>query len=326
MKPIKFAIMGAGGIGRKMAKTILHMKEIQAYGVGARSRERAQQFADEFGFLKAYGSYEQLLADPEVELVYIGTPHSHHLDCAKMCLEAGKHVLCEKPLMVNAGQAEEIFRLAEQKGLLITEAMWPRYMPMAKTLNETCESGAIGKIHSVVANIGYNLANVPRLMDPALAGGALLDVGIYAINFAAMVLGDDLEILSSSRMLSERGIDLQNSMTLQNPQGQMAVLHSSILGWSDHQGLICGEQGYIVVDEITNFGSISVFDSEKRQIARYERPEQISGYEYEVQAAVKAIREGKRECPQMPHSTTLKTMKLMDALRKDWGVRYPFEG
>lgn len=326
MKPTKFAILGAGGIGRKMAQTILHIKEVQAYAVGARDEERARQFAGEFGFAKAYGSYEQMLADPEVELVYIGTPHSHHEECAKMCLEAGKHVLCEKPLMVNAGQAEAIFQLAERKGLLMTEAMWPRYMPMAKTLMEVCQSGMIGGIRSVAANIGYDLTDVPRLMDPALAGGALLDVGIYALNFAAMVLGDDLEIVSSSAMLSERGVDLQNSMTLQSPAGEMAVLHSSILGWSNHQGLICGEKGYIVVDEITNFGSIEVFDSDKRQIASYERPKQISGYEYEVLAAVQAIREGKQQCSQMPHSTTLTMMKWMDALRKKWGVQYPFEG
>ena len=167
---LKMAIMGAGAIANKMAATITKMNDVEAYAIAARDEDRAEKFAEEYGFTKFYGSYEEMLKDPEVELVYIATPHSHHYKCAKMCLEAGKHVLCEKAFTVNAAQAEKILRLAEEKKLLLTEAIWTRYMPSRDMINKLIEDGVIGEVTSLTANLGYELSQVKRIWNPKLAG------------------------------------------------------------------------------------------------------------------------------------------------------------
>ena len=192
---MKIGILGAGGIAVQMAKTVAGMKDVENYAVAARSFERAQAFAEKYGFSKAYGSYEEMLADPQVDLVYIATPHSHHYLHAKMCLEAGKNVLCEKAFTVNADQARKLFALAKEKNLLITEAIWTRYMPSRKMIDDIISSGVIGEVTAVTANLNYAISEVERIRKPELAGGALLDVGVYTINFASMVLGDKQQIL-----------------------------------------------------------------------------------------------------------------------------------
>ena len=192
---MKIGILGAGGIAVQMAKTVAGMKDVENYAVAARSLERAQAFAEKYGFSKAYGSYEEMLADPLVDLVYIATPHSHHYLHAKMCLEAGKNVLCEKAFTVNADQARKLFALAKEKNLLITEAIWTRYMPSRKMIDDIISSGVIGEVTAVTANLNYAISEVERIRKPELAGGALLDVGVYTINFASMVLGDKQQIL-----------------------------------------------------------------------------------------------------------------------------------
>lgn len=266
-----------------------------------------------------------MLEDPEIDLVYIATPHSHHYEHAIMCLNHGKHVLCEKAFTANAKQAEEIIKLAESKNLLITEAIWTRYMPMAKTLNEVIESGVIGKVTSLNTNLGYVMTEKTRLMEPSLAGGALLDVGVYTINFASMIFGDKIKSISSAVIKTETGVDAQNSITLCYEDGKMAILNSSMLAITDREGIINGDKGYIVVENINNYEKFRVFSLERQEIAVYDRPKQITGYEYEVEACIKAIENKKIECPEMPHKETLRIMNLMDSLRKEWGIIYPFE-
>lgn len=325
MSKIKMGILGAGNIVRLMAETISKMENVDAYAVAAREFERAEKFASEFGFEKAYGSYEEMLKDKNLDLVYIATPHSHHYEHSIMCLNYGKNVLCEKSFTANAKQAEEVLKLAESEGLLITEAIWTRYMTMAKTLNEVIESGVIGKVTSLNVNLGYVMPHKARLIDPALAGGALLDLGVYTINFASMVFGDKIKSISSTAIKTESGVDAQNSITLCFEDGKMAILNSSMLAITDRQGVINGDKGYIVVENINNYEKIRVFSLDREEIATYDAPKQISGYEYEVEAAIKAIKNNEIECPEMPHKETLRIMKLMDYLRHEWGVIYPFE-
>ncbi|HEX9025439.1 MAG TPA: Gfo/Idh/MocA family oxidoreductase [Clostridium sp.] len=322
---MKMAILGAGSIARQMAFTISKMENVDTYAVAARDFERAEKFAKEFGFEKAYGSYEEMLNDENVDLVYIATPHSHHYEHSIMCLNHGKHVLCEKAFTASAKQAEEILKLAESKKLLITEAIWTRYMPMAKTLNEVIESGIIGEVTSLNTNLGYTIKDIPRMIEPKLAGGALLDLGVYTINFASMIFGDKIKSISSTAIKTQSGVDAQNSITLCYEDGKMAILNSTMLAVTDRQGVINGDKGYIVVENINNYEKIRVFSLDREEIAVYDRPKQISGYEYEVEAAIKAIQNKEIECPQMPHKETLRIMKLMDSLRHEWGVYYPFE-
>jgi len=325
MGKLNLAILGAGKIAETMARTIQGLEDVNAYAVASRDLGKAKEFADKYGFEKAYGSYEEMLADPQIGLVYVATPHSHHYDHCKLCIEAAKPVLCEKAFTANAQQAEELMMLAKEKKVFITEAIWTRYMPFLNTIREVLDSGIIGRPCLLTGNLGYTLDNVPRMQDPALAGGSLLDLGVYAINFASMIFGDEVEKMTSVCTYTETGVDEQNSITLIFKDGRMAVLNSTMMGMSDRKGIIYGSKGFMVIENINNYESMKVFDSEYKEVASYQRPDQITGYEYEVIASKKALEEGKLACDEMPHEETIRVMKVMDTLRNEWGVRYPFE-
>lgn len=325
MKKLKMAILGAGGIASTMAGTISRMEQVECYAVGSRSLEKAQAFAQKFGFQKAYGSYEELVRDEEVELVYIATPHSEHYENARLCIRHKKPVLCEKAFTANAKQAKELLDYAKKEKVFITEAMWVRYLPMLQTIRAELADGVIGTPAMLTANLGYLISEVPRLQRPDLAGGALLDVGVYPINFARMIFGDRIVKISSACTYTDSGVDEQDSITLIYEDGKVAQLAASMLGLSDRRGTIYGTKGFMVIENINNFESLTVYDTGYRPVKTIERPEQISGYEYEVEACIRALSEGKLECEEMPHEETLRVMELMDGLREEWGVRFPFE-
>ena len=325
MKPLKVAILGAGNIAGKMARTLGMMDTAEPYAVAARDLDRARAFAGQYGISKAYGCYEEMAADPEVELVYVATPHSHHYAHARLCLEAGKPVLVEKAFTATAPQARELVELGRARGLLVAEAIWPRYMPLAKTIRQVAEGGIIGDVTCVTGSMGSPLTHVRRMWDPALAGGALLDVGVYAVNYALIALGSGYTGVTSSAVLLESGVDAQNSITLTYPGGRMAVLASTMTGLSNRGGTIQGDKGYAVVDNINNFEAVRVYDQKRNPLACYTRPVQLTGFEYQVDACARAIRAGEVECPEMPHSEILRVMELFDSLRRQWGVRYPWD-
>lgn len=322
---IKFAILAAGGIAAKMSYAVSKLPEIHCYAVASRSIEKAETFAKEWGYEKAYGSYEEMLADPCVELVYVASPHSHHYEHAKMCIEAGKHVLVEKAFTVNAGQAQELIRLAREKNVLLTEAMWTRFMPARKILDDLIAEGVIGEIYSLTANLGYDIKHKERLIKLELAGGALLDVGVYPIQFALMAVHSKVKKISSDAVLSEEGVDLTNSITITFENGVMAVLHSSMLSLTDREGVIYGESGSIRFHNINNCEGISIYDKSGMSVREIEIPKQINGYEYEILACVKAIEEGRLECSEMPHEETIRGMEILDTIRKQWGMKYSCE-
>lgn len=322
---MNIGILGAGSIARQMAYTISKMDNAINYAIASRDYKKSQKFAKEFRVIKAYGSYEEMIKDPEVELVYIATPHSLHYEHAKLCLNNGKHVLCEKAFTINEKQAEELFEIAKEKNLFITEAIWTRYMPMRKTLDDILESDVIGELHSLTANLGYRINNVPRLVDPNLVGGSLLDVGVYTLNFASMVFGNNIKDISSTVIKTDTGVDAQNSITLYYENNRMAILHSTMMSRTDRRGIIYGSKGYIEVENINNCEGIKIYSLDGNLIDEYKTPKQITGYEYEVEASIKAIKNGELECIEMPHSETLIIMRLMDKLRNNWGIKYPFE-
>ncbi|MCI9489106.1 Gfo/Idh/MocA family oxidoreductase [Lachnospiraceae bacterium 48-42] len=327
---MKFAILAAGGIARKMAEAVTGIEKagtvrIQKYAVASRDLSRAEEFAKEWGFEKAYGSYEELAADPEVELVYVASPHSHHYEHAKLCLEHGKHVLVEKAFTVNAAQAEDLMKLAREKQVLLTEAIWTRYMPSRKMIGDLLESGIIGKVSSMTANLGYPLMDVPRLVQPELAGGALLDLGVYSITMALMLFHEEITDVVSAAVFSPEGVDWMNSITFIFADGKMAVLNSNMTVRTDCRAVVNGDEGYMEITEINNPEEIRVFDRDGKLRECFQVPEQINGYEYEVLACIRAIGEGKLECEEMPHSETLRVMRLMDQIRGQWGFRLPCE-
>ena len=322
---MKIGILGTGYIAETVAPALAALPEITCCAAASRTPGKAEAFAREYGFEKAYTSYEEMLSDPEVELVYVATPHSHHFEHMMLCLEYGKHVICEKSFTLNARQAEAVFAAAKQKGLYVAEAIWTRYMPSRKMLNEILCSGIIGTPNTLTANLSYPISGVPRIFDPALAGGALLDIGVYGLNFALMHFGSDIVRMESSVSKMETGVDGMETITLFYRDGRMAVLTHSVYCRSDRQGCIHGDKGYVVVENINNPQSISVYDCADCLLARYDVPEQINGYEYEFREAVRCIGEGKTEPDSMPHGDTLEVMELMDALRRQWGVVYPQE-
>lgn len=322
---MRIGIIGAGWIAGVMADTINRMQDSVLYAISARNMERAQKFADKYGAEKAYGSYEDMLCDDNVELVYIATPHSHHYEHMKMCIEHHKPVLCEKAFTMNATQAREIKKLAQDKNVYVAEAIWTRYMPSRKMIDEALASGIIGKPCIVTCNLAYDIDGKERIMSPCLAGGALLDVGVYGLNFITMHLGKDIERIESSVMMTDTGIDGQECITLMFKNKIMAVTTHSIFGRSDRKGIIYGEKGYIVVENINNPQEINIYDTSDKLIKHMDVPLQISGYEYEVMEAEECIRKGRIESSSMPLDESIYMMDMMDCLREKWGLVYPQE-
>lgn len=322
---LKVGILGAGHIAQKMATTLMGMKEAELYAVAARELSRAEQFADEFHAQKAYGNYEALADDPDIDLIYIATPHSHHFGPARMCLLKGKPVLCEKAFTANAREAEELIRIAQEKQVFLAEAIWTRYMPFSRTIRELTESGIIGKPMMLTASLGYPIAHKERIVRLELCGGALYDLGVYPINFALMIFGNDLEKITSTCMKNEAGVDMQNSITFTYRDGRMAVMQTTAFCASDRQGIISGDKGYLVIDNINNPQQAVVYNTDHQETGRYTCPPQITGFEYQVLEAAEAIRQGAIEPASMPHAETLRVMRMLDSLRQEWGIRFPMD-
>lgn len=322
---MKFGIIGTGMIAKVMAKTVAQMKDMQCYAVASRDIERAKKFAATYSFQKPYGSYEEMVKDPEVELIYIATPHSEHYTHAKLCIEHNKPCLVEKPFMVNALQAKEVLELAESKNVFISEAIWTRFMPSRSMINEIILSDQIGEVTGIVANLGYRNCEIQRMYDPMLAGGALLDLGVYPLNFASMILGNKIAKTKSHCVLTKTGVDEQNVMILEYENGVIATLSSSMLSDTDQGGFVYGTKGYLLAKNINNVTEIEVYGLNRERMNTYQVPFQITGYEYEVEASRRAVLQKKKECTEMPHSETMIIMKQMDDFRKEWGIKYPFE-
>ena len=316
---MKISVLSTGHMAEKMVEhTLSKLDCTELYSVASRSFENAKEFAARFGFEKAYGSYEELAADPQAGLIYIATPHSCHYADAKMCLEAGRHVLMEKAFTMNAAEAKELTDISEKKNLLLAEGIWTRYMPSRQIIKDILESGAIGEVSSLTSNLCYPLTHKKRCTDPALGGGALLDIGVYPLNFALMAFEEEVKDVQSSAVMSKEGVDLINSVTLTFESGKMALLHSNMTSRSDRHGYIYGSEGFLELENVNNFYAIRRYDNNYCHVCDYEIPRQLSGYEYEIFSCINAIEEGKYECPEMPHSEILRVMKLMDEIRAQW--------
>lgn len=349
---MKVGFIGAGGIAQEMALTMRQLEnpervvraarqmhlldgregedaeagvgvpQIECTAVAARDPERAKVFAETYGFRRAYGKYEELLADPEIDLVYIALPHSLHCRWTKAALMAEKHVLCEKAFALNEAEAREMTDLSQKKNRLLAEAIWTRYMPSRRVINEIVYSGEIGEIHTVSANLGYPVSENERMFRPELGGGALLDLTVYPLNFASMVLGNDIRGISASCIMDSHGVDGQNQVMMAYSDGKMASLFASMYTRTDRTGWIYGEKGILEVQNINNPEAVRLYRCQKGYdpvlTREYPIPPQISGYEYELVACAYAIRDKKMECEEMPHAETLEIMRQLDTIRDVW--------
>lgn len=325
MAKIKVGIIGAGKIAAVMADTVSRMRGAEMYAVASRNMDKAMEFASIHHATRPYGSYEGMLSDPAVELVYIATPHPFHFEHAKMCIDAGKPVLVEKPFCVNAKEAEELLSYAKKKGVFITEAMWVRYMPMADTIKKLLKDGVIGTPKMIMANLSYPMLTKERLIKADLAGGALLDVGVYALTFADLFKSSEVDDIHAVAVMTKDGVDAHDSITIRYKDGSMAVLNTSMQTVGDRKGIIQGTEGVMIIENINNYATITVFDKDYKKKLFKKAPKQITGYEYEIEACKKAIKWHKKECSEMPHETTMLIMKQMDEIRKQIDLKYPFE-
>ena len=322
---IRVGIIGTGWIAEKAVITLNGLTECEAYAVGSRTFEKAEAFAKQWNIAKAYGSYGELIADPDVDLIYVGTPHSHHFDVTREALLAGKPCLVEKAFMANARQTEEILTIAHEKRVFLAEAIWTRYQPVVTIVRNLISSGRIGTPRLVTATLGYSMGDKPRIMRADLCGGALLDLGVYALNFVRMFFPANIISIDSQCVKSKTGMDLTNAITLVLEDGMLCNLQSSASCVGDNIGVIAGTEGNLIVDNINNPQTITVNGPNRTYIETIRVPQQITGYEYEFLACRKALNEGLLESKEMPHQETLYIMQLMDGLRQKWGVCYPMD-
>lgn len=322
---LRVGIVGAGWIAEKAAITLNGLKECDAYAIASRSQEKAADFAAKWNIPKAYGSYSELIADPDVDLIYIATPHSHHYDITKEALLAGKPCLVEKAFMANARQTEEILTIAREQNVFLAEAIWTRYQPAVGIVRNLISSGRIGTPQLITATLGYSMGRKERIFRPDLCGGALLDLGVYAINFVRMFTDAKILLLDGHCVKTDTGMDLTNAMTIILDNGILANIQSSAACVGDNIGVIAGTGGNIIIDNINNPQTITVNGPDRTYVETIKVPQQITGYEYQFLACRQALIDGLPEPREMPHQEVLYIMQLMDSLRQKWGVRYPMD-
>jgi predicted dehydrogenase len=323
---IRWGILGTGWIAKKFAEGLSVLPDAEIVAVGSRAQETADAFGNAYGVPRRYASYEALVADPDVNVVYIGTPHPFHKDNALLSLEAGKAVLLEKPFTINAGEAEEVITLAREKGLFLMEAMWARYIPIVVKLRELLTEGAIGEVRMLTADLGFRSEFDPksRLFDPELGGGALLDVGIYPISFASMVLGTPSRIVSLATM-GQTGVDEQAGIVFGYDGGQLAILHTALQTSTVIEATVMGTEGKIRVHSPWFYGTALTLSIEGREDEIISLPYEGNGYNFEAAEVNERLREGKPESAVMGLDETLAIMQTLDAIRTQWGFKYPME-
>ncbi len=322
---MKVGIIGTGWIAEKAAITLNGLETCEAYAVGSRRKETAEAFAAKWNIAKAYGSYAELIADPDVDLVYVGTPHSHHYDVTREALLAGKPCLVEKAFMANARQTKEIIDLAHERGVFLAEAIWTRYQPAVGIVRKLIADGRIGEPRLITATLGYSMGDKPRIMRPDLCGGALLDLGVYALNFVRMFTDSDIDTIDGHCVKSATGMDLTNAITIILKDGILANVQSSAQCVGDNIGVIAGTEGKLIIDNINNPQTITVNGPDRTYVETIRVPQQITGYEYQFLACRQALIDSLKEPHEMSHAETRYMMQLMDGLRRKWGVRYPMD-
>ncbi len=321
-----WGIIGTGNIASQFARGLKFTPDAQLIAVGSRSQESADKFGDTFNIPKRYPTYEALVADPEVEVVYISTPHPFHFENTMLCLEAGKHVLCEKPFAMNITEARAMVGAARHKKLFLMEAMWTRFIPAMVKVKELIAAGTIGELRMLTADFGYRAGFNPksRLLDPELGGGALLDVGVYPISLASMLFGTPQSI-SAKAHIGETGVDEQIALIFQYGDGQLAQLSAAVRTQTPQEAWIIGTEGSIHITP--EWWHPVGFTLIKRGQApeHFDIPFVGNGYQFEAIEVGWALRAGELESPIMSLDESLEIMQMMDTARKQIGLVYPMD-
>ena len=325
MNNFSWGILGPGGIARAFAKDLTLLEGHTVGAVGSRSLSNAQSFADDFGGT-AYGSYEELLNDSTIDAIYVATPHPAHHDNVISALDAGKAVLCEKPFAVNAKQAQAMVDAASRNKVALMEAMWARFLPHYAQVREIIASDVLGPIISIHADHGQRLAdqNIPRLIEPQLAGGALLDLGIYPISFAHMILGNPVAI-NSSAVMTDKGVDAQSSMIFTYENGAQAVLTTTMIEQTPCRAVVAGLNGWLEIDRtFYNPASMRVVLNDG-SVTEYPNTYSGHGLREQAESFKQLVQSGKLQSDILSWKDTVDIMKSMDTVREQIGLKYPFE-
>lgn len=323
---LKWGIIGTGMISNKFVADLGHTSNGIAYAVGSRNQESADEFAGKYNIPKAYDSYDKLLQDPDVDVIYVGTPHPLHKINVIDALNAGKHVLCEKPFTMNAAELEEMIAVAREKKLFLMEAMWTRFLPPIRRVREWIRDGKIGEVRLVKAEFGFRMGWDPehRLLNPELGGGALLDAGIYPVSFASMIFGANPENIYSTASIGETGVDEQFSILLAYEGGRSATLNGAIRVDLPNEAYIHGTEGYIHIPQFlfSREASLHVSDQE---VEKFEDDRPSEGYAFEAEEVGRLIQAGELESEVISLEESLDIMRLLDQVRGQWGLKYSFE-
>ena len=328
---VRWGILATGKIAHTFARDLDLVPDTEIVAVGSRRAESAKAFSEEHtrGRARAHGSYEELVSDPDVDVVYVATPHALHLDNARIAFEAGKHVLCEKPLTLTTADAEQMVALARQHGRFLMEAMWMACHPVIRAVQARLQAGDFGTPRSLRAELGFVVEAPPtdRMLDPDLGGGALLDMGIYPLTFAHLMLGE-AESLRAEAVLGPTGVDQDVAIAGRYPGGAVAALTASMTSVSSRSAAISTDRGRVEVPHQFHHPKYAVFTEHGPQgpghPQRIEGAEPVigRGYGNEIAEVNRCVREGLLESPLVPHEQTLTLLRQMDALRQQIGLRY----
>jgi len=323
---VRWGILGTGAIARQFVQGLNSVPEAEVLAVGSRSSASAQEFADRRSVPRRHASYDDLASDPDVDVVYIATPHPFHAENATLCLEAGKAVLCEKPFCVNAAEAERVVELAREKRLFIMEGMWTRFFPLMEEVRRLVSEGDIGEVRMLNVDFGFraDLDPASRLFDQRLGGGALLDVGVYCVSFAAMILGRPSGSVGLSH-LGETGVDEQASVVLEHEGGGLANLSIGIRTTTPQEATIMGTEGYVRIHAPWWRPKSMTIYRPKEESETVDAPVSGNGFNYEAAEVMRCLQAGKTESDVMPLDETISVMRTMDRIRAAWGLRYPGE-
>lgn len=323
---VRWGILGAGSIAGRFAEALAALPEAETLAVGSRSRDSAEGFAEAHGFSRAYPSYAELAADPDVDVVYVATPHPFHAENAELCLEAGKAVLCEKPFTVNAAEARRLVGLARERDLFLMEGMWTRFFPLMGRLRRMLSDGTIGEPRMLTVDFGFRAPLDPssRLFDPKLGGGAMLDVGVYCVSFASMVLGRPVRGTGLSH-LGETGVDEQFAAALEHGDGRISAITAGTRTASPHEATVLGTEGYARIHSPWWSPNAMTVSRPGQEDEVVREPTEENGFRYEAAEVMRCLRAGERESPFMPLDETVSVLETMDEIRQAWGLQYPGE-
>ncbi len=319
---LRWGVLGAGGIAKEQVRDMkLHGFDVVA--VAARDLGKARAWADEMGVPTAYGSYEELAADPGVDAIYVATVHPAHAESARIALEGGKHVLVEKPFTMDAGEARELVDLAASRGLVILEAMWTRWLPHMVRIREILAEGLLGDVRVVLADHDQSNEHVERMYKPELGGGALLDLGIYPVSFAWDVLGPHDSVLASAT-LTDAGVDRETAVILGYPSGAHAVLQTQMSGTGPNRAAIVGTEGRIEIESVWyNVVGFTRYDKAGEIVERFDEEVEGRGMHFQAAELERIVASGRLEGDILPPSETVAIMETLDEVRRQIGLEYP---